>query len=311
MAYLVSTGNAEVWHLLITGFLLGIAFALSNPATQTIVMDLVGRDRMVSAQSLNTTVSNIGTLVGPAVGGILIAKYGISSIFWLLAGVYGVAWLAFLRVPGRDPEPDASKGGWGSAFTQMGEGVRYAAGESRVKWLMFSLIGVLFWGTIPPIIPIYARDVLEVGASGFGYMNAAWGGGALLGAIAIFVVGDVPKKGIVITIATLLLAGTNSLFALSTNYPLSLLLLGFSGMAGGIWITLVFTLIQTTVKDKMRGRVMGLAMSALMMLGFGFMLGGVRADSIGPAAALHISAGLWAIWALIPFWKSPEFSGIR
>jgi MFS family permease len=177
VVYLVSTGNAEVWHLLITGFLLGIAFALSNPATQTIVMDLVGRDRMVSAQSLNTTVSNIGTLVGPAVGGILIAKYGISSIFWLLAGVYGVAWLAFLRVPGRDPEPDASKGGWGSAFTQMGEGVRYAAGESRVKWLMFSLIGVLFWGTIQPLIPINARDVLEVGASGFGYMNDAWDGG--------------------------------------------------------------------------------------------------------------------------------------
>jgi MFS family permease len=306
VAYLVSTGNAEVWHLLITGFLLGIAFALSNPSTQTIVMDIVGRDRMVSAQSLNTSVSNIGTLVGPAIGGILIAKYGVSAIFWMVAVVYGIGWLGFFGVPGKEPDSDISEAGWGSAFTQMGEGLRYAFGTPKIRWMLFSLTGVLYWGAIQPLIPVFARDVLGVGASGFGYMNAAWGGGALVSAIVIFAIGNVPRKGLVITISTLLLAGSNSLFALSTNYPVSLAILAFSGAAGGVWITVTFTLIQTSVSDEMRGRVMGLGMSALMMMGFGFMLGGVLADTIGPKPALHASAIMWIVWALIAFWRSPE-----
>jgi len=306
VAFLVSTGNIEVWHLIVTGALLGIAFALSNPSTQTIVMDIVGRERMVSAQSLNTSISNIGNLIGPAVGGILIANYGVSSIFWMLAAVYLLGWLGFFGVPGKDPDPTAAEGGFRSAFTQMGEGIRYAYGTSRVKWLLFSLIGIIYWGTIQPLIPIYARDILGVGPSGFGYMNAAWGGGALISAFVIFGLGNIPRKGLVITGATIVLAGTNSLFALSTFYPLSLFLLGLSGMAGGIFITLTFTLLQTMVDDEMRGRVIGLAMSAVMMLGLGFMLGGVLADTIGPAPALHASAGMWIVWALIAFWRSPD-----
>lgn len=306
VAYLVSSGNIEVWHLIVTGILLGVAFALSNPATQTIVMDIVGRERMVSAQSLNTSISNIGNLIGPAVGGILIANYGISSIFWMLAAVYLLGWIGFFGVPGKDPDPKASEGGFRSAFTQMGEGIRYVYGTSRIKWMMFMLIGIVYWGTIQPLIPIYARDILGVGASGFGYMNAAWGGGALVSAFVIFGLGDVPRKGLVITGATIILAGTNSLFALSTYYPLSILLLGLSGMAGGIFITLSFTLLQTMVDDEMRGRVIGIAMSAVMMLGLGFMLGGVLSDVIGPAPALHASAGMWIVWTLIAFWRSPD-----
>jgi predicted MFS family arabinose efflux permease len=264
---------------------LWIALALSNPATQTIVMDIVGRDRLISAQSLNTSVSNIGNLVGPAVGGILIANYGIESIFWMLAAVYLLGWLGFLGVPGKDPDPAATEGGFRSAFTQIGEGIRYAWGASRIKWLLFSLTGVIFWDTIQPLIPIYARDVLGVGASGFGYMSAAWGGGALVSAAVMFGLGNVPRKELMITGATIFLAATNSLFALSTSYPLSLFLLALSGMAGGIFITLSFTLLQLMVDDEMRGRIIGLAMSAVMMLGLGFMLGGVLADTIGPASS--------------------------
>ena len=97
----------------------------------------------------------------------------------------------------------------------------------------------------------------------------------LVSTIVIFGLGNIPRKGLVITGTTIVLTGTNSLFALSTYYPLSLFLLGLSGMSGGIFITLSFTLLQTMADDEMRGRVIGLAMSAVMMLGLGFMLGGV------------------------------------
>ena len=123
----------------------------------------------------------------------------------------------------------------------------------------------------------------------------------LVSTIVIFGLGNIPRKGLVITGTTIVLTGTNSLFALSTYYPLSLFLLGLSGMSGGIFITLSFTLLQTMVDDEMRDRVIGLTMSAVVMLGLGFTLGGVLADTIGPASALHASAGIWIASALIAF----------
>jgi MFS family permease len=218
VAVLVSTGEALVWHLLITGVLLGIAFALSNPASQTIVMDVVGRKRVVSALSLNNTVSNLGTMIGPAIGGLLIVSYGNAAVFWLTFGIYFFAWAGFLGVPGKQPNETAANNGWGSAFTQMGEGLRYAMATSRIKWLLFTLTGAIFWGVVQPLIPVYARDILEVGPGGFGALVGATGAGALIGAIVIFILGD----------------------------------------------------------------------------------------EFGPAIALHSVAGLWIVWGLIAYWRSPD-----
>jgi MFS family permease len=190
VAFLVGSGAVEVWHLLITGLLLGIAFALSNPASQTIVMDIVGRDRMVSAISVNNSVSNLGTMIGPAVGGLLIASYGNAAMFWLTAGIYFFAYAGFLGVPGKPAVVSEENSGWSSAFTQMAEGLKFSMATSRIKWLMFTLTGAIYWGVVQPLIPIYARDVLNVGSTGFGVMIAATGAGSLIGAVVIFGIGE-------------------------------------------------------------------------------------------------------------------------
>jgi MFS family permease len=306
VAFIVASGEVQVWHLLITGLLLGTAFALSNPASQTIVMDVVGRERMISAISLNNSVSNLGTMVGPAIGGLLIASYGNAAMFWLTAGIYVFGWVGFFGVPGKEPGEAAAQAGWSSAFTQMGEGMKYAMATSRIKWLLFTLTGTIFWGVVQPLIPVYARDVLDVGAGGFGIMIAATGAGSLVGAVVIFVIGDLPRKGLMVILSTIVTAASYSLFAISGSFPLSVLALFISGLASAAWFTSIFTLLQTMVGDEMRGRIMGLAMSAAMLMGFGFMLGGLLADTYSPQVALHTSAGLWILWALIAFWRSPE-----
>jgi MFS family permease len=306
VAFLVGSGAVEVWHLLITGLLLGIAFALSNPASQTIVMDIVGRDRMVSAISLNNSVSNLGTMVGPAVGGLLIASYGNAAMFWLTAAIYFFAYAGFLGVPGKSPAETVENAGWSSAFTQMAEGLKYSMATSRIKWLMFTLTGAIYWGVVQPLIPIYARDVLGVGSAGFGVMIAATGAGSLIGAIVIFGIGDLPRKGLMVTLSTIIVAASYSLFAISGNFAVSLVALFISGLGSAVWFTSIFTLLQTMVDDHMRGRVMGLAMSAAMLLGFGFMLGGILADTYSPPVALHTAAALWVLWGLIAFWRSPD-----
>ncbi|MDA1279186.1 MAG: MFS transporter [Chloroflexi bacterium] len=307
VAFLVSSGAVLVWHLLITGFALGVAFALSNPASQTIVMDIVGRTRMVSAVSLNNTVSNLGVMVGSAIGGVLLATYGNAAIFWLTAGIYVVAWVGFFGVPGKAPSQSATgEAGWSSAFSQMSDGLKYAWRTSRVKWLLFTLTGAMFWGVVQPLIPVFARDILEVGPSGFGALIAATGAGALAGALVIFIAGNLPKKGLLVILSTIVIAICYSLFAISEVFAVSLVVLAVSGLAGSVWMTSIFTLLQMTVDEEMRGRVMGLAMSAAMLLGLGFMIGGLLADVYGPRVALHVSAGLWILWGLIAYWRSPE-----
>ncbi len=308
VAFLVGAGTIEWWHLMVTGVLIGIAFALSNPASQTIVMDVVGREKMVAAQSLNTTVSNLGNMLGPAIGGILVATYGNASVFWLIAAIYTVGSLGFIGV--KTKKTPNIPGGWKSGFEEMSEGMRYSWKTSRIRWLLIMTMGVIFWGILQPVLPIYARDILEVGASGFGFISGAWGAGALVAALAVFLLGGMPKKGLMSILSVFVMAIGHSAFAASTNYSISLAAIFVSGAAGGIWMTSVFALLQTAVADEMRGRVMGLAMSSLMMMGFGLMLGGTIADLFSPAIALYVSSIGWSLLAGLAYWKSSELRSL-
>ena len=310
VAFLVASGNVEWWHLLVTGVLIGIAFALSNPASQTIVMDVVGRERMVSAQSLNTTISNLGNMLGPAIGGVLVAAYGNPAVFWLIAAIYTVSSLAFIGVK-TNRIGSIESGGWRSGFQQMGEGMKYAWNTDRVRWLLVMTTGVIFWGILQPVLPIYARDILEVGVQGYGFISGSWGAGALAAAIVIFATGGIPKKGLTSVLSVFVMAVGHSVFAASTSYPLSLVAIFVAGAAGGVWMTVVFSLLQTAVADEMRGRVMGLAMSALMMMGFGLMLGGIIADLLSPSLALYISAVGWSLLATFAYLKSSELRSLE
>ena len=309
VAFLVGSGTIEWWHLMVTGVLIGIAFALSNPASQTIVMDVVGRERMVAAQSLNTTVSNLGNMIGPAIGGILVATYGNASVFWLIAAIYTVGSLGFIGV--KTKKMPSARGGWRSGFEQMSQGMRYSWNTSQIRWLLIMTMGVIFWGILQPVLPIYARDILEVGARGFGFISAAWGAGALVAALAVFILGGMPKKGLMSILSVFVMAVGHSVFAASTNYSISLIAIFVSGAAGGIWMTSVFALLQTAVADEMRGRVMGLAMSSLMMMGFGLVLGGTIADLLSPALALYISAIGWSLLAGLAYWRSSELRSLE
>ena len=131
------------------------------------------------------------------------------------------------------------------------------------------------------------------------------GGGVIVNTNVIFRLDNIPHKGMVITGTTIVLTGTNSLFALFTYYPLSLFLLGLSGMSGGIFITLSFTLLQIIVDDEIRGRVIGLAMSDIMMLGLGFML----EDVLPTLSDLRFSPPCFRACGClhtVPFCRSPD-----
>jgi MFS family permease len=305
-AYLVATGLLQVWYLLVMGLILGVGLAVSNPASQTVVMDLVGRDRMISASSLNTTVSNLGTMLGPAIGGVLVAAYGHSSVFILIAAISTFSCFALLGLPRVPSRASTTVSEWRSVNRDMIAGITYTIKTPRVRWLLFTIAGALYWGAIQPIIPLYARDVLLVGSAGYGLLLGISGAGSMVTAIILFFAGDLPHKGLMVIASTVVVSVSYSLFAISKTFPISLVIMGVGGVGGGVWMTTTFALLQTAVENDMRGRVMGLALAVLQFFGFGFLFGGFLAETMGAALTLHVMAAAWFLSGLLTFVRSPD-----
>jgi MFS family permease len=193
----------------------------------------------------------------------------------------------------------------------MAAGISYTIRTPSARWLVFTVTGALYWGMIQPIIPYYARDVLEVGSAGYGLLLGLSGAGSMASAIFMFLAGDLPRKGLMVLGSVAVVSLSYSLFAISGSFPLSLATMCVAGVAGGVWMTAVFSLLQTAVDDNMRGRVMGLALSAIQFHGFGFILGGFLAETIGAEMTLHITAALWFLSGLLAFVRSPEMRNLN
>lgn len=283
-AFLLAAQLLAIWMLIVLGAGAGLMLAFNNPAGQTLIVDIVGRERTMSAVSLNQAISNLGTIVGPAVGGLLIAFIGIHFVFFFLGALYlgSFAAVSLLKLPKEKPRPPRPIVG------DLIEGLKYVARTPHVAWLMFLASLVIFVGMYFPMVPVYARDVLKVGPQGFGYLEASFGVGSLVGSASIAWMGGVRKKGLVIVVAAMTVGGGFVVFGLSIIYALTLLAQFVIGVGAAFWITSVTTVLQTTVPDEMRGRVMGVYFMAIQLMGFGWILGGYVAEMLGNINALLI-----------------------
>ena len=284
-AFLVATDLLAIWMLIVLGAMAGLMLAFNNPASQTLIVDIVGRERTMSAVSLNQGISNLGNIVGPAVGGLLIAYLGVDSVFFVLTGLYvgGSAAVLLLKLPKQEPRPPSPVVG------DLVDGLKYVARTPHVAWLMFMAGLVIFVGMYLPMVPIYARDVLEVGSEGFGFLEAAFGVGALVGSAAITVMGNVRRKGLIIMLMAVMVGGSFVVFGLSRIFYLTLIVQVVIGIGASFWIASVTTVLQTTVDEEMRGRVMGVYFMAMQLMGFGWIIGGYVAETLGNTSTLLLA----------------------
>ena len=284
-AFLLSAQLLAIWMLIVPGAGAGLMLAFNNPAGQTLIVDIVGRERIMSAVSLNQAISNLGTIVGPAVGGLLFAFIGIQFVFFFLGALYVGAFAAvsLLKLPKEEPHPPRP------ILGDLVEGLKYVARTPHVAWLMFLASLVIFVGMYFPMVPVYARDVLKVGPQGFGYLEASFGVGSLVGSVSIASMGVVRRKGLVIVVAAMTVGGGFVVFGLSMIYAVTLVTQFVIGVAAAFWITSVTVVLQTTVPDEMRGRVMGVYFMAIQFMGFGWILGGYVAQTLGNVNVLLIA----------------------
>lgn len=304
-AALVATGLITWWHLIPIGVGVGVMFAFHNPASQSYAMDVVGRERLISAASINTAISNLASIAGPAVGGYLLAL-GLEWAFWLLVVLYGTAYLSILPVRQKTVTSRPAR----SIGADIKAGLKYVNATPVMKWLLVLSAGSIFNGIFLAMMPVFARSVFDVGEVGYGTMLTVQGGGSLAGSVALTMSGEVRRKGLLILLTMIVSAAALAVFAVSPWFGLSLGMLFVTGVAQGMTFITVPTVIQTHSAPEMRGRVMGIFFMVVLVFQLGWIAGGALDGAIGPRETTLVAAsGLLGLTA-VAFLRSPALRNL-
>ncbi|MDZ4820946.1 MAG: MFS transporter [Planctomycetota bacterium] len=301
LAALTLTGRIEVWHIFVLASCLGTVNAFDIPARQAFIVSLVGREEMINAIALNSSMFNAARIVGPAMAGILIGLVGEAWCFFYNAVSYiGVlACLLQMKLAISHTVPPT-----GSPWMNMVEGFRYVAQTPPIRALIL-LLGVVSLTGVPyaVLMPIIAGEVLDAGAHGLGMLMSSAGVGALIGALTIAGRRGVRGLGRWVATASSCFGVSLIMFSLSTNLWLSAALLVPVGGAMMMQMAASNTLIQSMVPDRLRGRVMSVySMMFMGMAPMGALWAGTIAESFGAPMAIALGGGLCLIASAI-FWS--------
>jgi MFS family permease len=298
LAALALSGMIQIWHILVLSLLQGLINAVDAPARQVFVVELVEkREDLPSAIAINSTMFNGARLIGPAIGGLLIAQVGEAYCF-LIDGLSYIAviWaLLAMKLPAKVVPITA-----GNPWQKIQAGWTYAFRSPPIRAiLLLSALVSLMGMQYTVLVPVVADKILHGNAQTLGFLMAASGVGAVLGGIYLATRQTVVGLGKLIILGPAILGVGLIIFALSRWLPLSQLAMGAIGLGTILQIAAGNTILQTIVDDDKRGRVMSLyTMSFLGITPFGSLLGGTLANQIGVTNTL-IVAGIACILGAI------------
>jgi MFS family permease len=291
LAFLVLSHQVRVWHIFVLAALLGVVNAFDIPGRQAFLVDMVGKEDLMNAIALNSSMFNGARIIGPAIGGILVARIGEGWCFFSNAVSYiaVITGLVMMQVPRREYVAPP-----GSHLSHIIEGFRFARQTGPIRALLM-LLGLVSLVAMPYAIlmPVFADKVLHGGARGLGILMGATGVGALLGALTLASRTGVRGLGRWVAISCGGFGLFLALFSFSRHFWLSTALLIPVGFCMMLQMSSSNTLIQSMVPDHLRGRVMALySMMFMGMAPFGAFFGGALADRIG--APLTVTFGALA-----------------
>jgi len=309
LALLAWTGKLAVWHLAVAAFCNGIAWTTDNPVRRTMIGDAVGPERMSSAMSIDVGANNASQIVGPTIGGVLLASFGIGGAFCVSVLCYLVALAAALQVRHRSPPaPSATQ----SMLARMIEGLALVRRDRRlIAVLTITVIYNMFAWPASSMIPVIGHDRLGLGAVGIGMLSSMTGIGAFCGAVAIALLVRQRSFSRVYLWGAFTYLALVPVFALAP-YPLltgSVLLM--TGVANACFSIMQATLVYLSAPAEMRSRVYGV-LSVCIGIGMaGFIQIGLLAGLIGAswAAAATGTAGLVAMLLTRRWWRPLAFPG--
>lgn len=296
MWLLTSTGHAQYWMVLLAALAVGTINVFDVPTRQAFVIDMVGRDDLVNAIALNSTVFNGAAVIGPSVAGVIIGLAGVPICF-LANGLSYLASIAALLLMTELPSL-VRNAQQSSMLARIREGFRYSVRDPLVGTLLLDVaVFSLFSMNRFTLLPIFADQVLHVGPTGFGFLTAAQGVGALTGALSLAVLQRRLVAGNVQFLVGLTWCVFLVAFSLSRVYPLSLLLVALAGFCQIAFVASSNSRIQAATPDHLRGRVMALYAQALMGVGpVGSFQAGALAHFFGAPVAMGFGAAVSALF---------------
>ena len=254
LGVLTVTGEVRYWQIGVLAALLGLNNAFENPARQSFMLEMVGPEHLRNAVSLNSVMANTARVVGPAIAGILIATVGIGECFLLNAASFAavIASLVAMDRSALHPTTPTPR-----ARGQLREGFRYVrrTPDIAIPLMMMALAGCLAY-EFQVTLPVMATRGLHVGSTGFGFMTAAMGVGAVLGGLLVAARGKIGLRPL--TIAAAGFGGALALATLAPSLPLELAVLPFVGWGSISFMSMANSTLQLTSAPEMRGRVMSL-----------------------------------------------------
>src|SRR5262252_2894697 len=298
LAFLTFAGRIQVWHVMILATLLGVVSAFDIPVRQAFVAEMVGREDLINAIALNSSMMNGARIIGPAVAGILVSLVGEGWCFLLNGLSYLAVIIGLIFITAGNSRPREHQG---SRIEAILEGFRFALHTRPVRALLL-LLGVVSLMGMPysVLMPIFADDILKGGAKALGLLMGSSGVGALLGAAVLAGRQGVRGLGNWVMFACAGFGTSLMLFSLSRNFWFSTLLLLPVGFSMMVQMASSNTLIQSMVPDRLRGRVMALySMMFLGMAPFGALFAGILAHLIGAPSTVAVGGAVCIAGAFV------------
>lgn len=306
VAALILSDKIQVWHIIASAALNGIAIAFDTPFRHAFLVNMVpDKKDLQNAIALNSTLFNTARFAGPPLGGLLIALSG-EGICFLINGLSYLAVIGSLLAMQVDSRAESIR--HASVFTDLLSGLRYAYKSLPIRFILIMVITTSLLGLpFQVFMPVFAREVLNGNSQTLGYLIGAIGAGALAGAIYLATRKSLHTIPLTIFISATLFSIGLMAFSVSTGFVVSLALLVITGFGMVVEFASSNTLLQTMVDDQMRGRIVALySMSFMGFTPLGSLLMGALAEFAGVQITVFIAGACCLLAALVFYRKLPQ-----
>jgi MFS family permease len=300
---LVATGAIRVWHLALAAFANGVSSAFLMPAQQSIVSDLVSRDTLMNAMSLNALGMGLMGIFGASLAGAMIELAGAQAVYFFMAGLYVMSLFAILHLPRSLPREGERR----AVMADMRGVVGYLRGKPLlVLVLILGFVRVFLVMPYQSLLPAYARDNLGFDAAGLGLLQSAVGVGGLLASLVASNLGDMKGKGRLLARSSAVLGLCLILYVTVPWVPGVFLSLALVGGLGNLYMVLSSTLLLSNTDAAYRGRITSISMMEWGLLPVGTIPSGAIADQVGVPWVVGVQGALVAIIFTLVAWRKPE-----
>ena len=312
MAYIIFLEAVTFWDFIWFGFFNGAVLALSMPARQAFVPELIKERLVFAAMGLNTAGWNLARIVGPALAGLLIAliaggdktdHFGVGVVYLVIAGLYFMSAITMLFI---DRSGQVKQAATASAWEDVKEGLRYVWAHPPIFGLIvLSIIPFLFGMPLNTLLPAFNEEILGGHADDLGFLVSAMGGGAIVGSFMMAAMGDLRRKAVWLIVSCLIWGVMTSLFGLAHTQVAAIGLIVVIGWFSSWNMSMNRGMLQMQVTDAMRGRIMSIDMMSHGLMPLGVFPISWIAEYYDVGTALIVSGGAFIVLTLLSVWLIP------